>query len=112
MLEESKTAVYLSGLYRRSRSAVGNLVKNSGVADLLSGIRRCFLKRAVKSACIFLFTAVSTNILLSAMLHKELDLLDIAIKGIILFLSLGGYFCGANWNDVKRNSFILSKIFK
>jgi hypothetical protein len=112
MLNESKTAVCLSGLYRRSRSVTGNLVKNSGVADLLSGIKRCFLKRALRSVCIFLFTAVSANILLSAVFHGEMDIFDMIIKSTILLLSLGGCFCDANWNDVKKSSAILSKIFK
>jgi len=112
MLEESKTAVYLSGLYRRSRSVIGNLVKNSRVLELLSGIKRCFLKRAVRSACIFLFTAVSANIFLSAVFHREMDLFDMIIKSAILLLSLGGYFCDANWNDVKKSSVVLNKILK
>lgn len=112
MLEESKVAIYLAGLYRKLRSIIGNLVKSSRIADLLSGIKRGFLNRAVKSACIFLFTAISVNILLRLALRKEINLLDTAIKSAVLLLSLGGYFCGANWNDVKKSCIILNKIFK
>ena len=112
MLGESKVAVWLIGLYGKSRSIIGDLIKNSGIAGLFSRIKQGFFNKAVKSASIFLFTAVLVNILLSVILHKEIDLLDIIIKGVILFLSLCGFFCSANWKDVKKSSIILSKIFK
>lgn len=107
MLKESKVAVYLSALYNRSLSVIGNLVKDSGVADLLSDIKRCFLKRVVRSACVFLFTAVLVNILLSVIFHRGTGLFEMAIKGVVLLLSLGGYFSGANWHDIKKSSIVL-----
>ena len=112
MLEESKAAVFLTGLYRRSRSIMRNSAKGSRITGLLSEIKCDFFNRSIRSTSIFLFTAVSVNILLSVMLHKEINLLDIIIKGVILFLSVGGFFCDSNWKDVKKNSIILNKIFK
>lgn len=112
ILEESKAAIFLTGLYRKSWLFFLNSVKNSQIADLSLDIKRSFFNKAVKSASIFLFTAVSTNILLSAALHREMDLFDIIVKSAILFLSLGGYFCDANWNNVKQSSVILNKILR
>ncbi len=112
MLERSKTVIFLTGVYRRSRLAMGDSIKTSRVADLLSDIKRSFFNKAVKSASIFLFTAVSVNILSIAVFHREINLLDIIIKGAVLFLCLGGFFCNANWKDVKKSSVILGKIFR
>lgn len=109
---ESKTAIFLIGLYGRSRSVIADFVKNSRVADLSSDIKRSFLNNAVKSASILIFMAVSVNILLSAMVYKDICPLDVIIKGALLFISLGGFFCNANWKDASKSSVILSKIFK
>ncbi len=112
MLEESKIAIYLTGLYGKSQSIIGDLIKNSRTAGLLSRIKQGFFDKAVKSASIFLFTAVSVNILLNLMFHKEMDPVDLIIKGAVLLLSLGGFFCETSWQEIKKSSFILSKIFK
>ncbi len=110
MLEESKVAVFFTGFYGRSRSMLGNSIKGSDIISLLSDVKSDFFNRPARSASIFLFTAVSINILSIALFHREINLFDMIIKGVVLFLSLGGFFCNANWADVKKNSVILSKI--
>ncbi|MDD5680538.1 MAG: hypothetical protein PHI59_04795 [Candidatus Omnitrophica bacterium] len=112
MLEESKIAMCLIGFYEKSKSIVGNLIRNSKTANISSGIKQGFFSKPVRSASIFLFTAVTVNIVLNLMLRKQMDPFDLTIKGAVLLVSLGGFFCEAGWHDIKKNSFILSKIFK
>ena len=112
MLEESKTAIFLAGLSGKLRSIMGNLIKNSRIAASSSDIKRGFFDKPVKMVSVFLFTAVSVNILSIAVFRREADLLDMVVKAAVLLLSLGGFFCNANWKDVKKSSFILNKIFK
>ncbi|MDD5545953.1 MAG: hypothetical protein PHO67_02170 [Candidatus Omnitrophica bacterium] len=110
--EESKVAAWLSGFYGESRSIIGDLIKNSKTAVLLSRIKQGFFNKAVRSASIFIFTAVMVNIFLDLALHKEMSLLDMIIKSAVLILCLGGFSCETGWQEIKKNSFILSKIFK
>ena len=112
IVDVSKTASFLNGIFRGARSAVSVSARGSCIAGLLSETKRIFLNRPVRSASVFLFTAVSVNILLSAMLRREITPFDITIKGMILLLSSGGFFCDANWEDARKSSVILSRIFK
>ncbi|MDD4878949.1 MAG: hypothetical protein PHR22_00645 [Candidatus Omnitrophica bacterium] len=112
MLEESKTVAYMSAVYKRARSIADNLTKNSMTTVLLSSVKRSFLDNAVKSASILVFTAIAANIILDLALRREMGFLDIVIKGTVLLLSLGGFFSGTTWQEIKKSSFILSKILK
>ncbi len=112
MFKESKIIAYLTRYYRKSQLILRDLIKSSGIVSLSLSIRRDFFIKPVKTGCIFLFMVFSINLLLSLLFNREINLLDAIIKSTVLLLSFGGFFCDADWQEVKKTSVILSKIFK
>ena len=112
MLRESKSAGWFIRRFGKLQSAICSSTKNSTTAGLLSTIRHSFSDKAVESASVVAFTAVTVNIILELMLNREMGGVEVSIKGAVLLLSLGGFSSKAVWREIKKGSFILSKILK
>ena len=66
----------------------------------------------VKTVSAILVPVILTNILFSIKLNEKVGLLGWIVKVSFLFVGLGGVFCNANWEDIKKNSFIINYMNK
>lgn len=75
-------------------------------------IKRELYGLPVKTGGIVLFTAVLSNMLLSLLLHKEIEVLGWSMRVLLLFVAFWVIFCKVGWEELKRTSLLIRHVEK
>ena len=109
ILKNSRFVKWLLRLYRTWENKVRIYLETSATVNLTKEAKKELYFLPVKTFGIIVVTAVPINIFIAIVLNKEIGLLGWAIRGLLLFVGLGGLFCNATWEDIKRTNFFIRK---
>lgn len=84
----------------------------SKVSYLSKELKKEFYAAPVKIGGIILVLSILVNIVLSVISKKEISMLNWIMLGLALLIGLGGFFCEADWETIRKSSVIFNKIFK
>lgn len=83
----------------------------SGTSIVVKLIKKIYFF-PVKTISIILVPTILINILFFIKHNEEVGLLGWIIRVLFLFIGLGGVFCNAYWQDLKKGSFIINYMDK
>lgn len=107
ILNESMFVRRLLDICRTLKSKLMNYLGTSVVVDSAKEIKKDLYPLSIKLGSIIAVTAISINIFLAILLHKEMELLSLTIQVLLLSVGLGGLFCNAKWDEIKKTSLLL-----
>ncbi len=110
VFDESKFVRWLLGLYKKQKENFIQYLTNSESVNLIEETKRASCISSVKTVSIVVIIAIITNIILLILLNKDINLFGWFVRLTLLFVGLGGIFCDAGWDEVKKTSFILSSL--
>ena len=106
-LSESWFVRWLLDICRIFKSKLINCLATSLIVNSTKEIRKNLHSLPIKLGSIILVTAVSINMFLSILLHREIELLWWVIWILLLFVGLGGLSCDARWEEIKKTSLLM-----
>lgn len=68
-----------------------------------------FRSLSLRTASIIAVIAITTNILSSILLNKNIGLSNLLVHLALLLVGIGGISSSATWQEVKKTSFLLMK---
>lgn len=112
LLDNSRTVQYLIYFYKRWRDKAIYYLNTSKTVDLTKENKQNFYLLPVKTLSIIVIIAVVTNVTLSIILRRDIGLWGWSMRGLVLFVGLGGLFCDADWSTLKNSSVIFKLVSK
>jgi hypothetical protein len=104
--EESKIIRGVSNIYKKTKHRLKHYLEASLTNKLVKLLRKDFSLFAVRNISIAVIAFVAADIFFSiVILKKKIELQGWLIRGLLIYIGIGGLFCNANWQDVKENSF-------
>ncbi len=110
--DSSKALFYLKARYKIHEKRMIDFLEASKIGYLSKEIKTEFYSIPIKMGSMILVFSIMVNISLSIIFKKETSLSSWIMRGLILFASLGGFSCQADWETIKKNSMVFNKIFK
>ncbi len=110
--ENIKTVRCVWVIYRPLQEKLISYSRTSAAIDSAGRIKKELYSSPIKISSIIVVAAILTHIFFSLLLNKEIALLGWVARGLFLFLGLGGLFCNADWQDLRKTSFLLGLILK
>ena len=111
-LTHSRTVQYLINFYQRWIDKIINYSRASLTTESAKYTKEEFRLSPMKITSTIVVTAIIVNVALSIVLQKQIGLWGWLLRGLFLFVGVGGISCGADWPTVKRNSAILKTMLK
>jgi len=109
ILDNSMLAKWLLNLYNMWKLKIAGYTKTSRAMSQLVSVKRDIYFSPVKTGSIVVVAAILINIIFSVLLSEKIILIGWIIRLIFLFIGLRGLSCNANWEEVKKTSFVLKK---
>lgn len=110
ILDNSRGVQYLFGFYERRKSKIIKSFEASSTTDLVKDTKKDLYFFPVKVISTIVIIAIITDVFLSIVLQRTVNLWGWLIRGLLFFVAFSGLFCKADWPTVKRNSIFLRKI--
>ena len=110
ILDNSRVAQFLISFYKRWKGKIIHYLRTSSAIEVVKDTKTELYFFPVKTISIIVIIATAANVALSFVLHRQIALGSWLIRGLFLFLAVGGLFCKADWPTVKENSVILEKM--
>lgn len=112
VLDNSRFTRWSLDIYKKWKHRIVNYAKTSIVMDSIQEIKKDLYFSSIKTCSTIVVTAISVNILVSILLHKEIGLLGWIMRILFLFISANGIFCNTDWQTIKSNSIIFEKFYR
>lgn len=109
-LDNSRVVEHLFKFYNKWKDKIILCFKVSSTIDLAKDAKKDLYFFPVRIISIIVVTAITINVFLSIVLQKQISLWGWLIRGLLLFVSISGIFCKADWLTIKRSSVLLRKM--
>ena len=109
-LDNSRVVEHLFKFYKKWKDKIILCFKVSSTIDLAKDAKKDLYFFPVRIISIIVVTAITINVFLSIVLQKQISLWGWLIRGLLLFVSISGIFCKADWLTIKRSSVLLRKM--
>ena len=104
ILDNSEVVKWIVNSYNVRKNRIVNYANSSIIVSSAIEIKKELYFFPVKTGGMIVFIAVLTNMLLSLLMHKEINLFGWGIRGVLLFVAYWGMFCEVGWGELKRTS--------
>jgi hypothetical protein len=108
LFKGSKIASRIIILYENGADKLIDYFKASGIARLSNK----FYSSPVRSLSSLIISVTLISAPLSLISPRKFFSNDWIAIAAVLFIAINGLFCGANWEEVKKGSVVLNKIFR
>jgi len=112
IMNNSKAIKKIKDTYILIKGWILNYLNNSLTIASGRKIKKEFHSKPTKISSIILVSAIFSNVVLSKILQKEINLWAWLMRGLFLFLGISSFFCDIDWPTIKENSIILRLISK
>ena len=103
ILENSAVVKKVSRLFYSWQDKIINCAKTSALVDNVQGLKKELYSLPIKTGSFIVLGAIATNIILSLLLHKEINTLGWIIRISLLIASWGGLSSSIQWEELKKN---------
>jgi len=110
VLDTSWMAQFWISFYKKWKKKLIQFLKTSSTTDLVKDTKKDLYFFPVKVISTIVIIAIITDVFLSIVLQRTVNLWGWLIRGLLFFVAFSGLFCKADWPTIKRNSVFLRKI--
>ena len=110
ILENSAVVKKVIRLFYSWQDKITNCAKTSALVDNVQGLKKELYFLPLKTGSFIVLSAITTNIILSLVLHKEINTLGWIIRISLLIASWGGLSSPIQWEELKKTSWVLNRI--
>ena len=108
ILENSAVVKKVSRFVYSWQDKITNCAKTSALVDNAQGLKKELYSLPVQTGSFIVLSAIITNIILSAALHKEINTLGWIIRTSLLTASWGGLSSPVQWEELKKTSWAIN----
>lgn len=83
---------------------------NSFLFASAQDIKYYFSLKPFKAGGLIVIAMVTTNLVLSIILQRQIILWNWLMYGLLLLIGINGLFCNINWEDIKKTSYFLKRM--
>ena len=112
VLDDSRVVRYLISFYKRWKDKIIYYLKTSLVTGFAKDTKEGLKLFPLRIISIILGTAILANAFFSVILHRQIGLWSFFIQVLLLFASVAGLSCQADYSTIKENSVFLKKLQK
>ncbi len=107
ILENSAVVKKVSRLFYSWQDKITICSKTSSLVDNVQGLKKELYFSPVQTGSFIVLGAIATNIILSLLLHKEINTLGWIIRISLLTASWGGLSSQVQWEELKKTSLVV-----
>lgn len=107
ILENSLTVKKVIRFFYSWQDRITNCAKTSALVGNAQGLKKELYSLPVQTGSFIVLSAIITNIILSLVLHKEINTLSWIIRISLLIVSWGGLSSPVQWEELKKTSLVV-----